>query len=162
MDNIADQLTALLNVAIAGLLAAVPGLERELRDRPAGLRTHMLVGMSAAMIASVAHMLLAEDPAARVVANVITGVGFLGAGAIIQRDSTVKDLTTAASIWMVALMGLVVAYEQYVLAGGATLILAVVLTVLRKFEEHILKTRGKHDHQEIDNSDADGVDSNTT
>ncbi len=156
MESNSEQLTALISVAVAALLAAVPGLERELRQRPAGLRTHMVVAMSAAMIASLARITFAEDPASRVVANILTGVGFLGAGAIIQRNFTVQDLTTAASIWMVALMGIVVAYELYILAGGATLILAVVLSVLRKFEKLVLKTR---EDEEVDKQDDNNVDS---
>lgn len=141
MENTSEQLTGLLNVIIAGLLAAIPGLDRELRNRPAGLRTHMIVGMSAALITATSRILFIDDSAARLITGFITGVGFLGAGAIIQRGDEVHALTTAASIWMVAMMGIVVAYELYILAAGATLVLAFVLTLLHRFEKHVLNSR---------------------
>ena len=141
MEHSSEQFTGLLNVIIAGLLAAIPGIDRELRNRPAGLRTHMIVGMSAALITVTARILFVDDSAARLITGFITGVGFLGAGAIIQRGDEVHALTTAASIWMVAMMGIVVAYELYILAAGATLILAFVLTILRRFEKHVLNSR---------------------
>lgn len=134
MENIDAQIEALLPVLIATLLAAVPGLDRERRQRPAGLRTHMIVAMASALITVTSRMVFTPDSAARVVANVITGIGFLGAGVIIQRKQYVFDVTTAASIWMVALMGIVVGYEQFVLAAGSTFILFLILDVVRRFE----------------------------
>ncbi len=147
MEEVSAQLTALLNVVIAALLAAVPGLDRELRNRPAGLRTHMIVAMSAALIASMGRIQFSDDSVARVLSGVITGIGFLGAGVIWQRKSDVHELTTAASIWMVALLGIVVAYELHVLAVGSTLVLAFVLSVMRFFERRILRSHQPQDEQ---------------
>jgi putative Mg2+ transporter-C (MgtC) family protein len=130
-----DQLEALIAVIVAGALAAIPGLDRERRQRPAGLRTHMLVAMSAAMVTSLARITFSPDSAARIVANIITGIGFLGGGIIMQRKGFTYDVTTAATIWMVALLGIVVGYEMYVLAIGSTLVMAFVVTVIRIFSD---------------------------
>jgi putative Mg2+ transporter-C (MgtC) family protein len=77
-----------------------------------------------------------DNSAARLAANVITGIGFLGAGVIIHRDSQVHELTTAASLWFVAILGLVAGAKLYVLAAGATLLGWLVLTALRWLTKH--------------------------
>lgn len=128
-----EQLEALIAVIVAGALAAIPGLDRERRQRPAGLRTHMLVAMSAAMVTVLARLTFPPDSAARLVANIITGIGFLGGGIIMQRKGFTYDVTTAATIWMVALLGIVVGYEMYVLAIGSTVVMGFVVTVIRIF-----------------------------
>lgn len=130
-----DELQALIAVIVAGLLAAIPGLDRERRQRPAGLRTHMLVAMSAAMATSMSRLSFPVDSAARIVANIITGIGFLGGGIIMQRKGFTHDVTTAATIWMVALLGIVVGYERYVLAIGSTVAMGFVVTIVRWFED---------------------------
>lgn len=135
MEFASEQLQALIAVVVAGALAAIPGLDRERRQRPAGLRTHMLVAMSSAMVTAMARIAFPVDSAARLVANVITGIGFLGAGVILQRKGFTHDVTTAATIWMVALLGIVVGYELYVLAIGATLAMGFVVTIIRQFED---------------------------
>jgi putative Mg2+ transporter-C (MgtC) family protein len=150
MDDLSEQLNALLIVLLAGLLAAVPGLDREKRQRPAGLRTHMLVCMSSALITAMARMIYSADSASRMTSNVLTGIGFLGAGVILRRKSAIHDVTTAASIWMVAILGIVVGNELYVLAVGSTLIFGFVLTVLRQLEskddvQHVEKHPEKHE-----------------
>ena len=102
-------------VLLAMLLAGAVGAERELRDREAGLRTHILVGLGAALFVVVGNFSWSEldfgnqpgvvlDPS-RVVAYVITGIGFLGAGTIIKNGTSVRGLTTAASLWVVAAVG---------------------------------------------------------
>lgn len=135
-------LLLLLRLVVASLLAGVMGWERERAGKAAGLRTHILVGVAAALYVAVADALLAAyapatagsmrlDPL-RAVDAVATGIGFLGAGIIFvarERDH-VKNLTTAASIWATAAVGVAVGYGYYVLAGGATLLLYVVLHVL--------------------------------
>ena len=96
--SVHDQLDALVPVAVALLLSGLIGLDREWRHRPAGIRTHMLVGMGSALVISMASLQYGADSAARLAANVITGIGFLGAG---SSTGTACDLTTAASLWMV-------------------------------------------------------------
>ena len=125
------QLEALIPVAVGMILSGVIGLDREWRHRPAGIRTHMLVGMGAALVMSMAVGLYDANSAARLAANVITGIGFLGAGVIIRRGDEVHELTTAASLWLVAMIGLVSGARLYVLAGGATALGWIVLTALR-------------------------------
>lgn len=135
-----DQLEALIPLAIAMALSGIIGLDREWRRSPAGLRTHMLVGIGAALVMVMAGSLYDDNSAARLAANVITGVGFLGAGVIIRRGDQVHELTTAASLWFVAMVGLVAGARLYVLATGATILGWVVLTVLRWL------TKGTHLH----------------
>jgi putative Mg2+ transporter-C (MgtC) family protein len=87
--------------------------------------------MGAALVMAMATQLYDKDAASRLAANVITGIGFLGAGTIIRRGSEVHELTTAASLWFVAMIGLTAGAELYVMAVGATLLGVVVLAVLR-------------------------------
>lgn len=125
------QLDALVPVIVALVLSGIIGLDREWRHSPAGVRTHMLVGMGAALVMVLGTELYDANSAARLAANVITGIGFLGAGVIIQRGSRVHELTTAASLWFVAILGMVAGARLYVLATGATLLGWLVLAVLR-------------------------------
>jgi putative Mg2+ transporter-C (MgtC) family protein len=140
--------TYILRVLLAAGLAAGIGIERELHGRPAGLRTHVLVAIGAALIVAtseaVAELLAGRsgiqiDPG-RIAAGVITGIGFLGAGTIIRVGDWVRGLTTAASIWFVAALGIVAGQGLYVLAVGGTGIGLVVLTVLDRVEHHIPST----------------------
>jgi putative Mg2+ transporter-C (MgtC) family protein len=113
-------LELMLRIFLAFILGGVIGYERETTQRPAGLRTHMLVGAGATVFTIVSIYAFAgqgtvRDPA-RVAAQVVTGVGFLGAGTIWRTSSTVRGLTTAASIWLVAAVGMLVGSGLYALA----------------------------------------------
>ena len=130
-----------LRLLIVVVLAGAVGLERELRDQEAGLRTHMLVGLGAALFIIVGNYSWSEldfgnqvgivlDPS-RVVAYVITGIGFLGAGTIIKHGTNIKGLTTAASLWVVAAIGVAVGAGDYALGVFATVIVLVSLWPLR-------------------------------
>jgi putative Mg2+ transporter-C (MgtC) family protein len=134
-----------LRLVTATVLASLVGLDRERRESSAGLRTHALVGMSACllMIASAfgfadilgtPHVTL--DPS-RIAAQIVSGVGFLGAGAIIARGSLVRGLTTAASVWTVAAVGLTVGGGLYTAAFIATGISLILLVVLRPLERRL-------------------------
>jgi putative Mg2+ transporter-C (MgtC) family protein len=128
-----SQLKILLYVVISMLLGAVVGLDRELADKPAGLRTHMLVAGSATLLVSLGKLIipqfglndmaLGSDPI-RIISAIITGVSFLGAGTIIRRGSEakVKGLTTAAALIFVASVGICVALSKILLAIGVTVI----------------------------------------
>jgi len=147
------QFQILAYVGLAMLLGAAIGLEREIEDKPAGLRTHMLVAGVAALLVSLGDVmvrhfdaglgseLVRSDPV-RVINAVITGVSFLGAGTIIRRSSTrhVEGLTTAASILFAAAVGICVALSQLVLAVGVTVLVLVTLRGLG-FVEHWLGQR---------------------
>jgi putative Mg2+ transporter-C (MgtC) family protein len=134
----------MLRLVLATALAGVVGWEREQAGRAAGLRTHMLVGLAAALYTALATLALAAaqgdvgmraDPV-RVIQAVAIGVGFLGGGAIsvARGDGQVLGLTTAASIWTTAAVGITVGIGQYLLAAVATVLQLVVLRGLARFE----------------------------
>jgi len=132
-----DELMMLGRMAFAIALCAVIGVEREFHGRPAGLRTHLLVGGGSALImiigASLADTSLESGgnaltlDVARLIAGVVTGIGFLGAGTIIRQGDWVRGLTTAASVWFVAGIGIAAGQGLYVIAAGATAIAFIVL-----------------------------------
>jgi putative Mg2+ transporter-C (MgtC) family protein len=139
-------LEALFRVALAVGLSAVLGIERERRGRAAGLRTMILVclGTTLAMIVSerISVQYGAGDPdvrvdPGRVAAGVITGVGFLGGGVIVKLGSLIRGVTTAATIWFVAALGVAVGHGDYVLAIGATAVALMVLVLLQYPERRI-------------------------
>lgn len=136
------ELWLLANVALAMVLGAVIGLEREISDKPAGFRTHMLVSGAAALLVNLSNAIVADFNAAssmlnvdpiRVIEAVVAGVSFLGAGTIFQRrrEHTVQGLTTAASLLFVAGVGVSVASNRVVLAIGASLLVVLVLVSSR-------------------------------
>lgn len=131
------QLAVLGNMLLAMALGSAIGWEREISEKPAGFRTHMLVAGAAALFVAVGDTLVAKQAAGdavrtdpiRIVEAVITGVSFLGAGTIIhlRGSGRVEGLTTGASLLFVAGLGICVAIHQFVLAIGATLIVLAVL-----------------------------------
>lgn len=136
------QLDALAATGIAMVLGGVVGFERELKDRPAGFRTHMLVAAAAALLVGVGRLTLVDpaivesmpsflriDPL-RLVEAVIAGVAFIGAGTIFGRRGHVNGITTAASLLMVAVVGIAAGFHYYVLAAAATALTLLVLTLL--------------------------------
>ncbi|MGH3648229.1 MAG: MgtC/SapB family protein [Micromonosporaceae bacterium] len=126
-------------VAAAGLGAAI-GFERELSAQPAGLRTHMLVSLGAALFSIAGSDLLGGDPT-RVAAQVVTGIGFLGGGAILREGMSIRGLTTAASLWVSAALGLAIGLHAY-LAAVSTMVLAlIVLAAIKKVEDEYLPQR---------------------
>lgn len=129
---------ALLRLTIAVVAAAMIGWERESKDKPAGLRTHMMVSLGAATFILVAMDLLEElsqqsgvqiDPT-RVVAGIVGGVGFLGAGAIIRAHGEVHGITTAASVWVAAAIGTAAGLGLYRIVFCVSLLSLVILGVL--------------------------------
>jgi putative Mg2+ transporter-C (MgtC) family protein len=125
-------------VAIAMILGGLIGLEREAAHKPAGFRTHMLVAGAAALLVGLGHALVREfgqevgrlqsDPI-RIVEAIVTAVGFLGAGTIFRREQSevVEGLTTAAALLLCAALGVCVAVERFILAGGVTILTLIVL-----------------------------------
>lgn len=138
------QLEIAAKVTIAGVLGGAVGLERELANRPAGLRTHALLAATAALLVALADRLVANfaveglapvlraDPI-RVVEAVVTGVAFLGAGTIFRHHGrdVVEGLTTAASLLLVAALGIAVALRQLLLAVLVTVLAVLLLRLLR-------------------------------
>ncbi|MCR4392170.1 MAG: MgtC/SapB family protein [Candidatus Acetothermia bacterium] len=127
----------LARIVVAGAVGGTIGLERELRGRAAGLRTHILVCAGAAVVMAVAEALGQPDGPGRALAGIVTGVGFLGAGAIVKTGDIVRGLTTAACIWFVAALGVVVGQGLYVLGAGSTALALFVLVTLNRVERWI-------------------------
>jgi putative Mg2+ transporter-C (MgtC) family protein len=136
-----DPLSVLAKLVVSVVCGGIVGWQRETRDRPAGLRTHVLVCLGSAVytLASLSFSGPQADPG-RVAAQVATGMGFLGAGTIIRHGNVVRGLTTAASLWAVAAIGLCVGIggDAMWVAGIATLIVLLTLTVLRRVETALL------------------------
>ena len=133
----------LLRLGMAAVAGAVVGQERERRERPAGFRTHVLVSVGACLFTLISISLAGEDhDPSRIAAQIVTGIGFLGAGTIIRHGGSVHGLTTAASIWAVAAVGMAagVGWWQAVIAG--TLLLYVGLAFLHLLEGKLFKTKG--------------------
>ena len=129
----------LLSVLLCGII----GYERERRGRSAGLRTHLLVGVGSCIIMIISIYGFPklhyendyfERDVARLAAQVVTGIGFLGAGAIIHRNSGTKGLTTASTIWLVMAIGLACGSFNFILAIAGTALIVIVLTLFRKVE----------------------------
>jgi putative Mg2+ transporter-C (MgtC) family protein len=130
--SIDGQLEALLRLVLAGIAGAIIGLEREVEDKPAGVRTFATVALGSALftLAPAYAFPTSPDSAARVAAQIVTGIGFLGAGTIIQVRDRVQGLTTAAGIWAVAAVGMTFGFGLYVLGAGSTIILLVLIAVV--------------------------------
>jgi len=136
-----EALNVLVKLTLAVIFGGAVGWQRETRDRPAGLRTHVLVCVGSAVytLASLSFTGPTADPG-RVAAQVATGMGFLGAGTIIRHGNVVRGLTTAASMWTVAAIGLCVGIggEGFLVGTLATIAVLLTLTVLRSAEQRLL------------------------
>ena len=130
----------LVAVVLSVLLCGIIGIEREWRGRSAGLRTHLLVGVGSCIIMIISiygfPAVFTRD-VARLAAGIITGVGFLGAGAIIHRSNGIKGLTTAGTIWVVMAIGLACGSFNFLIAIIATAVIFFVLTAFKKMENRI-------------------------
>jgi putative Mg2+ transporter-C (MgtC) family protein len=141
---------ALARLALAAALGSVIGLERELRDREAGLRTHLLVALGSALFTIVSafgfHDVLAGSPSSvvrldpsRIAAQIVSGIGFLGAGAIIRQGLSIRGLTTAATLWVVAAIGMAAGAGYYSGAVLTTVVALVALWPLRYVAYHFIE-----------------------
>jgi putative Mg2+ transporter-C (MgtC) family protein len=126
----------LIKVLIAILIGGVIGFERELHSKAAGLRTITLITIGSTMF-TILSSKFADPATARVASNIVTGVGFLGAGVILFAEGRLKGLTTASSIWAAAALGMAVGLGDYVLAATATLAVVMVLTLFARFDQFV-------------------------
>ena len=140
MEQLLEHLIEIIRLVVAAVLGGVVGLERQQRHKSAGLRTHILVSLGSCLVMILSYKLyigvqgLTNADPARLAAQVVSGIGFLGAGTIMKEGLTIKGLTTAASLWVVAGVGLAVGAGQYVGAVATTILAVLSLTYLPKFE----------------------------
>ena len=133
-----EDMVIVMQLVLSAVLGGLVGFLREREKKAAGLRTHMLVSLGSAllMILSIYMARFGGDPG-RIAAQVVTGIGFLGAGTIIQGGEGVKGLTTAASIWVVSAVGLAVGAGFYTAALATTVLAVVIIQVLHVAEKYI-------------------------
>jgi putative Mg2+ transporter-C (MgtC) family protein len=134
--TVETQIELTLRLVVALLLGAVIGWERELQRMPAGFRTHALVSLGSAIFTIVSAYAFTgplSDPT-RIAAQVVSGVGFLGGGAILHYGGTVRGLTTAASLWAVAAVGMAAGAGLFVVASVSTVLVIVALEVFQRIE----------------------------
>ncbi len=142
------ELEVLARLATATVLGAAIGVEREIHGKQAGLRTHTLIALGAALLTVMSIRIPAPFAAAyhtgdvsRIASNIATGVGFLGAGVILHSRGRIIGLTTAATIWVVAAIGVAAGAGEYVPALGTAVLVLVVLVPLRWFERRAARAR---------------------
>ena len=145
------EIDAILRLILAALLGAVIGYDREIKSKPAGMRTHMLVAMGAALFMNLSIMIGTDLEAAktqvpridmaRIPAAVVTGVGFLGGGAILRHNLSVTGLTTAAGIWVTAAIGMFAGAGYYLLACIGTGLLAITINFVFRVRDDSLIDR---------------------
>ncbi len=131
-----------LRLSVALLAGGAIGFERERDSQPAGLRTHMILALGAALVMILSINIavrFGSDPA-RLAAQVVSGIGFLGAGAILRFGFNVKGLTTASTLWTTAMVGLAIGYGYYLVALFAVVLILVVLTLVENFEKKFVRT----------------------
>lgn len=142
----------LVRVLVATLLGGVLGWEREKRDRPAGLRTFMMVAMGSALFTVLSKVAFPGGDEARVAANILTGIGFIGAGTVFrdlrsepgaQQEAKIRGVTTAAALWSCAGIGMAAGTGMYLLAVFTTVLAYALLTVIRRLERASVGPRGR-------------------
>jgi putative Mg2+ transporter-C (MgtC) family protein len=136
-----------LRLLLAAGLGAAIGLEREYRQKPAGLRTNILIAVGAALFTTVSLVVAREGGTPdRIAAQIVTGIGFLGGGAILRGGTKVHGMTTAATIWVNAAIGMTVGVGAYAQAAAATGITLAVLVLLPPIEDYFERRTGLPGH----------------
>ncbi len=135
-----------LRVVLAMLAGGLIGLEREFRDKAAGFRTLIFIGAGAALFTILSHNIGGDEDTARIAANIVTGIGFLGAGAILRDGMRVAGLTTAATIWLTAAIGMAFGAGEFLFGATITLLSLIVLWVFPAFEHSVDRIREEHNY----------------
>lgn len=144
----------MMRLLLAAGLGAAIGLEREYRQKPAGLRTSMLIGLGAALFTIVSIQMGGTGATPdRIAAQVVTGVGFLGGGAILRSGHTIQGMTTAATVWVNAAIGVAAGTGQFAMAFEATVIALVVLLLLPPVEGYFERRAGIQNCHRQDTAD---------
>ncbi len=139
-----DRYDAILRLMLAAALGGMIGLEREISGKPAGFRTNLLICLGAALVMELSVSIGAQSPGAdpgRIGAQIVSGIGFLGAGTILHFRGNVIGLTTAATLWVVAAIGMAVGAQAYLEAIGATSLVMLALMLLGRVEDHLIPRR---------------------
>ncbi len=139
----------ILRLLLALMAGGLVGLEREYRDKSAGFRTLIFISMGAATFTILSSRLALDNDPTRIAANIVTGIGFLGAGAILRDGLRITGLTTAATIWLTAAIGMAIGGGQYALAGFLIVFTIIVLWVFPFVEIGIDKIREEHTYEVI-------------
>lgn len=139
-----NELNFILQILLAAVLGLVIGVEREKLHKPAGLRTYSLIAMGSALFTIISLQLTGEnvDPT-RIAAQIVTGIGFLGAGLIFTQGDRVVGLTSAAGIWVTAAIGMSVGFSLYELAVAATFLTVTILYMIRLLEARWFNDGGR-------------------
>lgn len=151
----------IVRVLLAGALGGIIGIERELSDQPAGFRTHILVALGAVLftVAGAYGIAGVDEPRrfdpTRVAAQVVTGIGFLGAGAIIQQGVSVRGLTTAAALWVTAAIGVAIGLGHYEAAIATVVVAVSTLYALKRVERAVIGRLRRRDESEAAPADPD-------
>ena len=136
--------TVIFNLLVAFLLGGAIGWIREKEGKVAGLRTHILVSVGSALFMVISGQMMtlsgAADPG-RIASGVVTGIGFIGAGCIIQAGGGVRGITTAASIWITSAIGIAVGSGLYLIALTGTFLTVIALQTMRELEKRIIKSK---------------------
>ena len=133
---------------LAASLGAALGLEREYHQKPAGLRTNILIALGSALLTTLSSSIGGAGATPdRIAAQIVTGIGFLGGGAILRSGTSVHGMTTAATIWVNAATGMAVGAGEFTTATMATVLTLIVLAVLAPLESYFERRAGREDHQ---------------
>jgi putative Mg2+ transporter-C (MgtC) family protein len=168
LEGIGSQVTEdyiyVLRMLVAALCGAAIGYERSRRQKDAGIRTHVLVAMGAALMMLVSKYgffdvvgiegIRLQADASRIASQVISGVSFLGAGMIFVKDVSIKGLTTAAGVWVTSAVGLAIGAGQFVIGVSATLMIVILQIVLHGFFQHVENTVNEFSVVLVDEVDA--------
>ena len=134
-------------VSIAFVIGAILGLEREFRSKPAGFRTMILISVGSCLYTILSKESMVSGSADRIASNIVTGIGFIGAGVIFKEGISVNGLTTAALIWVTAALGMAIGYHNYPIAIVVTIIIVIALFVLEPVQRFINKFHKVKDYR---------------
>lgn len=150
MESVLEKvdLQSLVPMVVAVVLGALIGIEREVHSKPAGLRTNALICMGAAAFMVIAQRIgLGNDAVSRMTAGIVTGVGFIGGGAVLRDRTNISGVTTAATIWVVTSIGIACGMRLYDMAVSITVLSLIVLAVFGPLDRKIRKTKDPEPQQ---------------
>jgi putative Mg2+ transporter-C (MgtC) family protein len=145
----------LLRLMLAAFAGGIIGAEREYRNKSAGFRTLILISLGSCLF-TIASILIEEDSKDRIASNIVTGIGFVGAGVIFKSETGVKGLTTAATVWVTAAIGMALAVGLYMAAGIAALLVLIVLNILGFVGKWLERTNVKFNYKITFNNSLSG------